>query len=59
LYTSTDNKNNASYETYLRAELSSYSEASVLEYAKNLTLFSKRKINFVKEVVDLSKYLYK
>jgi hypothetical protein len=58
LYTSTDNKNNASYETYLRAELSSYSEASVLEYAKNLTLFSKRKINFVKEVVDLSKYLY-
>ena len=58
IYSSTDSINNASYETYLRAELSSYSENSVLEYAKELTRLSKRKENFVKKVVNTSKFLY-
>ena len=58
MYSSTDSINNASYETYLRAELSSYSENSVLEYAKELTRLSKRKENFVKKVVNTSKFLY-
>lgn len=58
IYTSTDSAYNASYETYLRAELSSYSEKSVMEYGLNLVQYSKNKINFVEIVVNTSKYLY-
>ena len=57
-YSTSDSNHNASYETYLRGELSSYSENSVVEYAKTLAYYSRNKINFVKEVVETSKFLY-
>lgn len=40
--TSSDNIHNASYETYLRGELSSYSEATMYKYACNLVEVEKR-----------------
>ena len=56
---STDSKYNTSYETYLRAELSSYSEKSVMLYGLNLVDKSKNNINLVEEIVNTSKSLYK
>lgn len=45
--TSSDKYNNASYETYLRGELSSYSEKTMYLYASYLANLSSKKINLV------------
>lgn len=52
LYSNTDSANNASYETYLRGELSSYSENTVYLYGRMLTNYSKHKANYVKTVIN-------
>ena len=51
IYTSTDKYNNASYETYLRGELSSYSENTLYLYAKYITNLSKCNQNIVKLIM--------
>jgi hypothetical protein len=58
IYSSSDNLDNASYETYLRGELSSYSENTVVLYGRTISLYSKYKKNFVEEVIKTSKFLY-
>lgn len=58
IYSSSDNLDNASYETYLRGELSSYSENTVVLYGRMISLYSKYKKNFVEEVIKTSKFLY-
>ncbi len=45
--TISDKYDNASYETYLRGELSSYSENTMYLYAKYLTYLAKNKLNIV------------
>lgn len=58
LYSNTDSVNNASYETYLRGELSSYSEKTVYLYGKMLTNYSINKANYVKTVINYT-YIFK
>ena len=52
LYSNTDSINNASYETYLRGELSSYSENTVYLYGRMLTNYSLNNSNYVKTVIN-------
>ncbi len=47
IHTSSDKYNNASYETYLRGELSSYSEKTMYLYASYLASLANKKINIV------------
>ena len=53
--TSSDNIYNASYETYLRGELRSYSEKVVYLYAKMLTDLDKRGKNIVELTIKFTK----
>ena len=58
IYSSSDSSSNTSYETYLRGELSSYSEKTVFLYAKNLTKLSKSKKNIVENIILYSKLFF-
>ncbi|MCR5349510.1 MAG: DUF4125 family protein, partial [Acholeplasmatales bacterium] len=52
--TSTDTKNNTSYETYLRGELSSLSEKTMYLYGKLIKEYALNKKNFPEGVVNIS-----
>ena len=51
-YSSYDTISDVSYETYLRGELSSYSENTVFLYGKMLSDYSKNDGNYVKAVIN-------
>lgn len=50
-YTKDDTVNNTSYETYLRGELSSYSEKTMIAYASYLISADRKNINIVSKIL--------
>ena len=57
IYSKDDSMQEISYETYLRGELSTYSERTLIEYAKQIINCEKNNINLVKTIIDNSFYL--
>lgn len=58
IHTSEDNLYNTSYETYLRGEISTYSERTFLAYSRFIVSLLKEKHNLAEKIMGQTAFLY-